>query len=129
MHTAMHANNLLLFYFHSKQIDLCADLMISHNRKTGRLGFDILIETRTFDFIYLSNVSYRYSHKTVYLYTALVHINVEISTPHFSYILILNFLVTHKTAENQGFHPFMHNRISLLYQLDDSILNLRVVEW
>ena len=73
--------------------------MISHNRKTGRLGFDTLIDTGAFNFIYLLNW---YSGKTVYRYTALVHIIVEIYTPHFSYILILNFLETHETAAIQG---------------------------
>ena len=73
--------------------------MISHNRKTGKLGFDILIDSGAFNLIYLLN---RYSDKIVYPYTALAHITVEIYTPHFSYILILNFLESHKTAAIQG---------------------------
>ena len=73
--------------------------MISYNRKTGRLGFDILIDTGAFNLIYLLN---RYSNKTLNWYTALVHIIVEVYTPHFFYILILNFLETHKTTAIQG---------------------------
>ena len=47
-------NNLkfVLFIFHTKYINSFIDLMISDNRKTGRFGFDILIETGTFHLIY-----------------------------------------------------------------------------
>ena len=37
--------------------------MISHNRKTGRLGFDILIDTGKVDLIYISIVFNRFSIK------------------------------------------------------------------
>ena len=45
--------NLLCFCFFvlfAHKINLCVDWMISHNRTTGRLGFDILIDTGTFHF-------------------------------------------------------------------------------
>ena len=57
-------NNFVLFYFHTKQINLiCINWMISHNRKTGRLGFDILIDTGKFYLIYLSIVFNLFSIK------------------------------------------------------------------
>ena len=57
-------NNFVLFYFHTKSINLiCINWMISHNRKTGRLGFDILIDTGKFHLIYLSIVFNRFSIK------------------------------------------------------------------
>ena len=47
-------NNFVYFYFHTKLITLYLDWMNLHNRNTGRLGFDILIDTGTFNLIYLS---------------------------------------------------------------------------
>ena len=50
---------------------------ISRNRKTGRLGYDILIDTGTFDSTYLSNVSNWFSDKTMYRYTALIVMSIQ----------------------------------------------------
>ena len=47
-------------------------LLISCNRKPGKLGFDILINTGMLDSIYQLNVSKRFSDRTMHWYTALL---------------------------------------------------------
>ena len=41
----LNTENNFCFVLFSHKINLCVDWMISHKRKTGRLGFDILIDT------------------------------------------------------------------------------------